>query len=56
MCVLPCICAVKGAEGFDVKRLILSPYLYKMFAKVPGETEWVCFKIFLAIIRQPDLV
>lgn len=24
--------------------------------KVPAETEWVYFKIFLAIIRQPDLI
>lgn len=51
-----CDNTVKGAEGFDVERWIFSPYLCKMFAKIPAETEWVYFKIFLAITRQPDLV
>ena len=47
---------VKCAEGFDVRRLILSPYLCKKFARVPAETGWVYFKIILAMTRQPDLV
>lgn len=32
-CAVPYDNIVKGAEGFDVKRLIFSPYLCKMFAK-----------------------